>query len=238
MPVHELAALGAATCWALTGILAAGPAAELGALSFNRWRQIFALAMFAVVVAGAGSWRGLDASALSALVAVGLLRHLRRRLAALRDADPARAAADRHPLRPQRADRGADRLGGARRDARAADARGRRGDGGRRHPRHPVRQAAGAASPVGERARAAVARRGPRARRGDRAGARLDRRASGDGRGGRSVRRLAGAGRRRRGLPVGAGAAADRRGSAEGPADSAARAAGRRSSPSSGSGSG
>ena len=57
---------------------------------------------------------------------------------------------------------------------------------------------------------------GPRARRGDRAGARLDRRASGDGRGGRSVRRLAGAGRRRRDLPVGAGAAADRRGPAEG----------------------
>lgn len=71
MPWHELAALGAATCWALTGVLAAGPAAELGALSFNRWRQIFALAMFAVVVAGAGSWRGLDASALSALVVSG-----------------------------------------------------------------------------------------------------------------------------------------------------------------------
>ena len=67
MPIHELAALGAATCWALTGVLAAGPAAELGALSFNRWRQIFAVAMFVVVVVGAGTWRELDASVLFTL---------------------------------------------------------------------------------------------------------------------------------------------------------------------------
>jgi len=71
MPIHELAALGAATCWALTGVLAAGPAVELGALSFNRWRQVFAVAMFVVVVVVGGSWRGLDASVLFTLVVSG-----------------------------------------------------------------------------------------------------------------------------------------------------------------------
>jgi drug/metabolite transporter (DMT)-like permease len=60
MPVHELAALGAATCWALTGIVAARPAAALGALAFNRWRQLFAVVFFAVVVAASGAWRELD----------------------------------------------------------------------------------------------------------------------------------------------------------------------------------
>ena len=38
MPVHQLAALGAAACWAVTGILAPGPVAHLGALAFNLWR--------------------------------------------------------------------------------------------------------------------------------------------------------------------------------------------------------
>jgi drug/metabolite transporter (DMT)-like permease len=71
MPVHELAALGAATCWALTGVLAAGPALALGALSFNRWRQIFAVAMFAVIVVAAGSWRGIDGPVLLTLAVSG-----------------------------------------------------------------------------------------------------------------------------------------------------------------------
>ena len=38
MPIFELAAVGAATCWALTGIISAGPAGHLGALAFNRLR--------------------------------------------------------------------------------------------------------------------------------------------------------------------------------------------------------
>ena len=71
MPVHELAALGAATCWALTGIVAARPAAALGALAFNRWRQVFAVAFFAAVVAVGGSWRQLDASMALPLVVSG-----------------------------------------------------------------------------------------------------------------------------------------------------------------------
>jgi len=71
MPLHELAALGAAACWALTGILAARPAAALGALAFNRWRQLFAVLFFAAVVALAGSWRDLQPSAAVPLVLSG-----------------------------------------------------------------------------------------------------------------------------------------------------------------------
>ena len=73
MPVHELAALGAAACWAVTGILAPWPIARLGALAFNRWRQIFAALIFAVVVAASGTWREFDAGTVAPLVASGLI---------------------------------------------------------------------------------------------------------------------------------------------------------------------
>lgn len=73
VPLHELAALGAAACWAVTGILAPGPVAHLGALAFNRWRQVFALAMFGAVVLAAGSWRQFDGATVPALVASGLI---------------------------------------------------------------------------------------------------------------------------------------------------------------------
>lgn len=66
MPIHELAALGAAVCWALTGIISAGPAGHLGAPAFNRVRQIFVTAMLALYVLATGSadprparWRGI-----------------------------------------------------------------------------------------------------------------------------------------------------------------------------------
>ncbi|MFO1142594.1 MAG: DMT family transporter [Amaricoccus sp.] len=73
MPVHELAALGAAACWAATGIIAREPAGALGALSFNRWRQVFAAGMLAAWVAATGGWRELGAGALPPLLASGLL---------------------------------------------------------------------------------------------------------------------------------------------------------------------
>ena len=41
MPIYELAALGAATCWALTGVISVWPAGHLGAPAFNRLRQAF-----------------------------------------------------------------------------------------------------------------------------------------------------------------------------------------------------
>lgn len=59
MPVYELAALGAATCWALTGIISAGPAGHLGALAFNRVRQIFVTTLLALFVLTTGAWQQL-----------------------------------------------------------------------------------------------------------------------------------------------------------------------------------
>jgi drug/metabolite transporter (DMT)-like permease len=72
MPIHELAALGAATCWASTGIIAAGPAAHLGALAFNRWRQLFATCLFASYVLATGTWRELHGATVPLLVLSGL----------------------------------------------------------------------------------------------------------------------------------------------------------------------
>ena len=73
MPLHELAALGAATCWALTGIIASEPAGHLGALVFNRWRQVFATGLFLLYVAATGVWRQLDGAVVGPLLLSGLL---------------------------------------------------------------------------------------------------------------------------------------------------------------------
>ena len=73
MPIHELAALGAATCWALTGIISAGPAGHLGAPAFNRLRQLFVTAMLALYVLATGSWRELDATNVLPLLASGFI---------------------------------------------------------------------------------------------------------------------------------------------------------------------
>lgn len=73
MPIHELAALGAATCWALTGIISAGPAGHLGAPAFNRLRQIFVTAMLALYVLATGAWRELDAANVLPLLLSGFI---------------------------------------------------------------------------------------------------------------------------------------------------------------------
>lgn len=73
MPIYELAALGAATCWALTGIISAGPAGHLGALAFNRARQVFVTCLLGVYVFATGAWQQLDASNLGPLLLSGLI---------------------------------------------------------------------------------------------------------------------------------------------------------------------
>lgn len=73
MPIHELAALGAAACWALTGLISAGPAGHLGALAFNRARQAFVTGLLALYVLATGAWRELDAGVLGPLVVSGIL---------------------------------------------------------------------------------------------------------------------------------------------------------------------
>lgn len=53
-------ALGAAACFALTGVLAAQPARVLGAFAFTRWRMVLVLGMLAPVVLVSQRWQGLD----------------------------------------------------------------------------------------------------------------------------------------------------------------------------------
>lgn len=73
MPVHEIAALGAATCWAVTGLISAGPAGHLGALAFNRLRQIFVTGLLALYVVATGTWRELDVGSAGPLLLSGLV---------------------------------------------------------------------------------------------------------------------------------------------------------------------
>jgi len=73
MPIHELAALGAATCWALTGLISADPAGHLGAPAFNRARQIFVTGLLAVYVLATGAWRELDMASAGPLLLSGLI---------------------------------------------------------------------------------------------------------------------------------------------------------------------
>lgn len=73
MPIYELAALGAAAAWALTGLISAAPAAYLGAPAFNRVRQIFVTGLLAVWVAATGTWREFDAGVVAPLAISGVL---------------------------------------------------------------------------------------------------------------------------------------------------------------------
>ncbi|AXV18237.1 EamA family transporter (plasmid) [Neorhizobium sp. SOG26] len=73
MPIYELAALGAATCWALTGLLSAGPAAHLGALAFNRTRQLFIAVLLGLYVLASGTWQDLQPDILWPLLLSGFI---------------------------------------------------------------------------------------------------------------------------------------------------------------------
>ncbi len=74
-PVHELAALGTATCWAATGLIASDAIRALGAFHFNLIRQVFVTLVLAVVVLASGTmalpeWRGVAVLAVSGVVGI------------------------------------------------------------------------------------------------------------------------------------------------------------------------
>ena len=71
--IHELAAVGAAACWALTGLLSAGPAGHLGALAFNRLRQVSVAVLLAFLLLATGNWQQLDSANIGPLVLSGLI---------------------------------------------------------------------------------------------------------------------------------------------------------------------
>lgn len=73
MAIYELAAVGAAACWALTALLSAGPAAHLGALAFNRTRQLFVAFVLGLYVLASGTWRDLQPDVLVPLLLSGIV---------------------------------------------------------------------------------------------------------------------------------------------------------------------
>jgi drug/metabolite transporter (DMT)-like permease len=73
LPIYELAALAAATCWAVTGMIAPVPAGHLGALHFNRLRQVFGTLVLAILVSLNGTWNALTWEAVPALILSGML---------------------------------------------------------------------------------------------------------------------------------------------------------------------
>lgn len=72
-PVHEAAALLTAACWAATSLIAAGPAAHLGAIAFSRLRQVSVAALLAIFVLATGRWQNLSTHDTLMLLISGLV---------------------------------------------------------------------------------------------------------------------------------------------------------------------
>ena len=73
LPLHEIAALGTATCWAATGILSANAVRILEAFHFNLYRQGFVTAMLVLIVAAnTGGWVGQSLQTKAILATSGI----------------------------------------------------------------------------------------------------------------------------------------------------------------------
>ncbi len=76
MLIANLAALGAALCWAAGGLIAIGPVRAIGPVAFNRLRMIVAAVGLAVATTALGTWETLDprtAAILALSGAVGIV---------------------------------------------------------------------------------------------------------------------------------------------------------------------
>lgn len=73
MPLHELAALGTATCWATTGLISADAVRALGAFWFNLIRQAFVTGILALILTLSGGWHGLDMATVVVLAVSGIV---------------------------------------------------------------------------------------------------------------------------------------------------------------------
>lgn len=73
LPIHELAALGTATCWATTGLIAADAVRVLGPFWFNLLRQGFVTLLLALILTATGGWHGLDLASALVLAASGII---------------------------------------------------------------------------------------------------------------------------------------------------------------------
>lgn len=73
MIVYELAAFGAAVCWAFAGLLSAKPARHFGAMRFNNLKLTFVTLVLLADVVFTGSWRQLTLENASPLLLSGLI---------------------------------------------------------------------------------------------------------------------------------------------------------------------
>ena len=71
--IYNLAALGAALSWAISGILSANPSAALGSIAFVRIRMTMVFFMLAAVVLVTGGWRTVEASHITPTIISGLV---------------------------------------------------------------------------------------------------------------------------------------------------------------------
>jgi drug/metabolite transporter (DMT)-like permease len=72
-PIHELAALGTALCWASTGVIAADAIRALGAFHFNLIRQALVTVLLALMVSVTHAWAGQTATTALILAASGIV---------------------------------------------------------------------------------------------------------------------------------------------------------------------
>lgn len=70
---YELAALGAAVCWAVTGLLSQPAAQALGPFGFSRVRQIMVALVLAAIVIATGRWVGVTADIFLVLALSGVI---------------------------------------------------------------------------------------------------------------------------------------------------------------------
>lgn len=73
LPLHELAALGTATCWATTGLIAADAVRALGPFWFNLLRQGFVTLLLALILTVTAGWHGVDLTTAGVLALSGVI---------------------------------------------------------------------------------------------------------------------------------------------------------------------
>lgn len=73
MPIHELAAFGAALCWSVTGLIAAGSVSAVGPFAFNRLRWVMVFVILLMIVLSTGRWDDVSAADFWRVAASGLM---------------------------------------------------------------------------------------------------------------------------------------------------------------------
>lgn len=70
---YELAALAAAMCWAVAGLISAGPSKQLGAIAFNQLRMTIVFVALGAYALATGSWRSIGGGDAELLILSGFI---------------------------------------------------------------------------------------------------------------------------------------------------------------------